>query len=233
AVLRNIDEIWLLEHCYRFIEFVPMYDEVCAYSGYIDEWFHRKAGVMNLYNYLELINNIRQRDYPVKINFGLEVCYFKKYESLVRELTNGKGLDFLVGSVHFIDNFAFDHKAEHWYGKNVDHLYRRYFDTSLELAESGIYGGIAHPDSIKLFGHAPSFSLMHYYDKLAKALYKNHMYAEQNSGAARRTNSEIGMNSDMIAAMKRHGVRIITASDAHCPEDVGIYLKEANEIINR
>ena len=34
AVEKQLDEIWLLEHCYRFEEFVPMYDSVCAYSNY-------------------------------------------------------------------------------------------------------------------------------------------------------------------------------------------------------
>ena len=28
AVEKQIDEIWLLEHCYGFEEFVPMYDSV-------------------------------------------------------------------------------------------------------------------------------------------------------------------------------------------------------------
>lgn len=32
ALKQGLDEIWLLEHCYRFHEFVPMYDSVCAYS---------------------------------------------------------------------------------------------------------------------------------------------------------------------------------------------------------
>ena len=34
AVEMQMDEIRLLEHCYRFEEFVPMYDSVCAYSEY-------------------------------------------------------------------------------------------------------------------------------------------------------------------------------------------------------
>ena len=48
AINQGMNEIWLLEHCYRFREFVPMYDSVCAYSKYIDAWFHRKAGVLSL-----------------------------------------------------------------------------------------------------------------------------------------------------------------------------------------
>lgn len=231
AQMRHIDEIWLLEHCYRFSEFVSMYDSVCAYSDYIGKWFHRKAGVLKLSDYLELIETVRKEIYPVRIRFGLEMCYFKEHEKLVREITYGKGLDFLVGSVHFIDDFAFNHKAEFWDDMDVDKCYRRYFETSVELAESGIFDGIAHPDCIKLFGHKPSFSLLPYYEKLATTLAKSGMYTEQSSGIHRRSIAEIGMNCDLITAMKRHNVRIITASDAHCPEDIGLYLKEAEGLI--
>ena len=43
AAEMQLDEIWLLEHNYRFEEFVPMYTSVCAYSEYVSEWFRRKA----------------------------------------------------------------------------------------------------------------------------------------------------------------------------------------------
>lgn len=230
AVHKGINEIWLLEHCYRFIEFVPMYDEVCSYSEYIDKWFHRKAGALCIDDYLNLIKQVRKESYPVKICFGLEVCYFKEHEAIIREYTSNNNFDFIVGSVHFIDRFAFDHKVEHWTGRDVDNLYRRYFEISIELAESKLFDGIAHPDSIKLFGHSPSFSLLTYYDKLAEAVAKSDMYAEQSGGIHRRTKAEIGMNIDLLSAMKRHGVKIITASDAHYPEDVGLYIKEAGDL---
>lgn len=231
AVSRNIDEIWLLEHCYRFSEFVPMYDSVCAASDYIDKWFHCKAGVLLLDDYLKLIDKVRQQSWSVRIKFGLEVCYFKQFEKFVYVITKDKGLDFLVGSIHFIDDFAFDHKTEHWNGVDVDNAYRRYFETSVDLAKSGIYTGIAHPDCIKLFGHKPSFSLLDSYDKLAVVLAKNQMYAEQSSGSYRRCpdTSGFGMNEDLIKTLKNHGVKIQTASDAHCPEDVGLYIRELEE----
>lgn len=234
AIKNDIDEIWLLEHCYRFREFLPMYDSVCAYSKYIDTWFHCKAGVLNLENYLKLINQVRREQYPVKIKFGLEVCYFNKFEEFVYNLTSGKELDFLVGSVHFVNDFAYDHKAEHWIGVNIDEVFYHYFETALELAQSGIYNGIAHPDCIKLFGNKPSFLLNDYYKKLAQVLAKNNMYAEQNSGAHRRcpNTAELGMNIDMIKSMKKYGVKILTASDAHCPEDVGADIYEMQKILD-
>lgn len=125
AVEMGLEEIRLLEHCYRFEEFVPMYGSVCAYSEYVDAWFHRNAGAHKLSDYLELIEQVRSEQFPVEIKFGLEICYFKEFEDFIGELTNDKGFDFLLGSIHFVDDFAFDHKAEHWAGLVVDKVYHR------------------------------------------------------------------------------------------------------------
>ena len=235
AIEKNIDEIWLLEHCYRFREFVPMYDSVRNYSEYISNWFDKKAGVLDFKDYLSLVNKVRQEDWKVKIKFGLEICYFKDFEDFVYTNTQNKGLDFLVGSIHFIDDFSFDHKAEHWDNIDVDYMYNRFFQSSIDLANSGIYDGIAHPDSIKLFGHKPSFSLQGYYDKLSISLAKNNMYVEENSGCFRRCpdTSELGMNKDLIRTLKDNKVKIQTASDAHYPKDVGLTVHKMNEILEK
>ena len=228
AVSRSIDEIWLLEHCYRFEEFVPMYGEICSASDYISKWFNHKAGVLRLADYIQLVEEARRKSWRVKIKFGLEVCYFKEFEELVRDITKSINIDFVVGSVHFIDDFAFDHKPEHWAGVDVDNAYRRYFQTSVDLAKSGIYSGIAHPDCVKLFGHTPTFPLDEYYDALAAALAKSGMYAEQSGGIYCRCpdTAKLGMDAGLIAALQNHEVKIQTASDAHSPEDVGKYVRE-------
>ena len=150
-------------------------------------------------------------------------------------LQKGKGFDFLLGSIHFVDDFAFDHKAVHWAGLDVDKIYRRYFEDSVSLAESGIFDGIGHPDSIKLFGHKPSYSLSRCYERLAEELSKNDMYADQNSGAARRCSKTAppGMDEELLKILKKYNVKIITSSDAHCPEDVGYKIKELNSLIER
>lgn len=233
AVETGLDEIRLLEHCYRFEEFVPMYDSVCAYSEYVDAWFHRQAGVLKLEDYLRLIDQIRNEHFPVRIKFGLEICYFRKFEDFTAEQVKGKGFDFLLGSIHFVDDFAFDHKAEHWAGIDVDRIYRRYFEDSVSLAESGIFDGIGHPDTIKLFGHKPSYPLTEYYERLAQALAKNNMYADQNSGAERRCpdTASLGMEAELLRILKKHQVQIITSSDAHRPEDVGYKIRELEKRI--
>lgn len=232
AVETGLDEIRLLEHNFRFAEFAPMYAEACEKSGFVTAWFERVSGKADYGEYLALIEKVRGRKYPVRIKFGLEICYFKEHEELTEKLTKDRGFDFLLGSIHFVDGFAFDHSAEHWAGRDIDRIYRRYFEDSVSLAESGLFDGIGHPDTIKLFGHKPSFPLDEHYERLAAALAKSGMYADQNSGAERRCpdTAPLGMDGELIRALKKHGVPIITSSDAHCPEDVGYKIRELERL---
>ena len=234
AVKMQLDEIWLLEHSFIFSEFESMYRSVCAYSEYVNAWFRRQVK-HELNDYLALIQKVRNETFPVKIRFGMEICYFKEFEDLTAELTKNKGFDFLLGSIHFVDDFAFDHKPEHWEGIDTDRIFRRYFEDSVLLADSGIFDGIGHPDTIKLFGHKPSYPLTDYYMRLAEALSRNHMYADQNSGAERRCpeTASLGMDQELLRILKEHEVKIITSSDAHYPEDVGYKIRELNLCVQK
>lgn len=231
AVEMKLTEIRLLEHNYMFPEFAPMYDDVCSKNEFVKDWFHRKAGLKSLREYLDLIDKVRGKTYPVDIKFGLEVCYFKESEDFIYDHTRNLGLDFLLGSMHFIGSFAFDHNAELWQGIDVDAAYKRYFEDSISLAESGLFSGIGHPDQIKMFGHKASFSLTDYYESLARALAQSKMYADQNSGAHRRCpeTAELGMSEELLQILSKNGVPIITSSDAHCPEDVGFKIEEMSK----
>lgn len=69
AVERKLDEIRLLEHCYIFEEFISMYDSVCAYSKYVNDWFQRKAGKHKMSEYFKLVEKARDQNYIRKIEF--------------------------------------------------------------------------------------------------------------------------------------------------------------------
>ena len=85
----------------------------------------------------------------------------------------------------------------------------------------------------KIIRHKPSYSLSDYYESLAKELSKSNMYADQNSEVARRCSetASLGMNEELLRILKKYNVKIITSSDAHCPEDAGYKHKELNNLI--
>lgn len=235
AVNRGLDEIYLLEHSHRYNEFVPMYQSVCDYSDYQREWFQRKnKGNLSIKDYTSFIEHAKQKTYPIKVKFGLEVCYFEGYEQLIHEVLDSYPFDFATGSVHWVDGFGFDHKKELWNTIDVDKTYIRYYEIMQKLIESDLFTGVAHPDSIKAFGHKLSYDLADTYSKLADLLCKHHMYAEQSGGLHLNYSSdcELGMNATMLKIFADKGVKILTASDAHSPQNVGANIMELQNLIH-
>lgn len=230
AMQMNLKEIWLLDHSYLFIEFFPMYREVMENNEFNKNWITNKKNNCSLSDYDNLIKEVRIRKYPIKIKFGIEICYFKKYEQLVKDITSKYDFDFLIGSVHFVNDFAFGRGKEEFSNYNIDKLYKTYFETSIDLANSKIFDVIAHPDSIKLFGYIPKIDLKPYYEELIKSVLNADMYIEQNSGVSRNYKKDlIGMEKELLELALRSKAKIMTSSDAHKINDIGDKIKEINE----
>ena len=109
AKKENINEIHILNHTHRFKEFALLYEDCKRNEEQID-WFTNRDLKDSIEDYLKLIKKVRSMDLPVKVLFGLEVCYFKDREDLLKELLSKYDFDFLIGSVHFINDIAYDCK---------------------------------------------------------------------------------------------------------------------------
>lgn len=142
AIHVGLDEIYLLEHSHRFVEFEPMYSSVCKYSDYQRNWYKSRAN-RSIKDFLSLITEMRNVAFPIKIKWGLEVCYFPEYEEFIRNILDSFHFDFAVGSIHWIEGFGFDHKAEFWAGLDIEQLYRKYYDLMLNLIKSGLFSGVS------------------------------------------------------------------------------------------
>lgn len=231
ALKMDIKEIYLLEHSHRFFEFEPLYRTACEYSNYQKEWYNRKKQ-LSIRQYETLITDMRKQSFPIKVKWGLEVCYFPENEQLIANLTRNFDFDFVIGSIHWIDGFGFDHRPELWEGLDVDNLYKRYYELMIQLVSSNLFSGLAHPDSIKCFEYFPSYDLSNIYLCLAKELVAHNMYAEQSGGLALNYNfPETGINQKMLSIFIQNGVELRTASDAHRPEDVGTNIIQLSQIL--
>ncbi len=229
----GLAEIWLLEHTHQFREFAAVYAPIRASSDYQREWLARKM-TGSIEDYLAFISRVRMQDVPVKVRFGLEVCYIPEREDRLASILDEYQVDFLAGAVHWIDGWGFDHQAEHWQGKDVDKMYRRYYQIMADLADSGLFDGLAHPDSIKCFGHYPAIDLTADYERLALLLGKQGMYAEQSGGLALNYGfPELGLNRKLLAVLQDNGITIRTASDAHQVSDVGRNIPELLRLLER
>ena len=229
AIKKGIDELQILDHTHRFKEFLPIYDDCRVNKPQID-WFERDFKD-SIYSYINLIEEIKKEDLPIKVRFGLEVCYQESQEENIRKLVKGAyDWDFLVGSVHFVNNITYDcpwSKDELWNKYNVDDIYKRYYEMLINLVKSDLFTQLGHPDTIKMFNYYPSYDLTDTYNKLAEELNKHHVRPENNTGCYYRYNhKDMGLSDELLSIFKKHNCNLITASDAHYPKDVGSYIKE-------
>ena len=110
AVAMNIDTLCLVEHTHQFRDFAPMYRDAVNYSKFQHDWYYKKK-LRNLSEYTEFITTVRKRENPIKLLFGLEVCYFENMEDLIYDRINSYNFDHIIGSVHWLDGFGFDLKS--------------------------------------------------------------------------------------------------------------------------
>lgn len=235
AIKREIDEIFFLEHTHIFKECAPLYDEMSAYNEYQKNWYQKKwEQARPIGEYIDYIEKIKRLDFPIRLKFGLEVCYSPEHESDIAKIKQLYSFDFVTGSIHFIDGWAFSHLRQRWEKKDydIDKLYERYYALMLSLINSGLFSGVAHPQSLQCYGAYPQKDYRHIYLQLAQALCENGMYIEENSGLAiNYGDRRLGMNLDMLECMVKCGVPVYTASDAHLPANVGLYIKEMEGLI--
>lgn len=236
AQSRQIDEIYFLEHTHIFRECQSLYDEMSQYNDYQRRWFGKKSrNARPLKDYTDFIEAMKKVQFPVRLKFGLEVCYSPEHEKEIRHIRELYPFDFLTGSIHFIDGWAFSHMKQPWKKEDFDvhALYNRYYELMLRLIHSSLFSGLAHPNSLQCFGAYPDRDYQMEYDRIAAALKDNHMYVEQSSGLAiNYKDPELGMNEFMLKSMVQYGVPILTASDAHVPENVGRLIREMHLKMN-
>lgn len=231
----DIDEIYLLEHTHQFYEFEKVYTSVKNYNSFQRDWISQRMNG-SIDSYLSFIESVKGRIYPVKVKFGLEVCYIPETADRLSDCLKQYDFDFLTGSVHWIDGWGFDHakQKEIWRAVNVNDIYKRYYSIMCELCDSGLFSGLAHPDSIKCFGYQSSCDLKDTYYELAHALNRNNMYAENSGGLRLNYNQDLqlGLNQELLQILKENKVILMTASDAHKQSDVGANIKELQAMIN-
>lgn len=227
AEKEGLDEICLLEHSIRFTDFHSTFKEAREYNLYQKRWFEGKEkSAHTLDEFKALAEKIRDRDYPVKVSFGLEICYFEQHIDEIKQLTSDGFFDYILGSVHWIDNWTFNQRKYQWLGRDINEIYKRYFEMQNTLVESGVFDIVSHPDLITCHSLYPTYNLEDTYKLLCENIKANNVMLEMN------TSKSLGVNEQFFNIAKEVGVNFSTGSDAHRVEDVGRGIKDVTRLID-
>jgi histidinol-phosphatase (PHP family) len=167
----------------------------------------------------------------VQVRFGLEVDYFPGREKEIKEAISYFPVDYVIGSVHFINGWNFDGDKS-LYGKwSNDEIYRMYFELLQQAAKSGLFDIIGHFDLVKKFQCWPENDQTSLFEETLRVIKEANMVMELNTSGLDRPCGEFFPSRKILDLAFKIGVPITLGSDAHKPEQVGRHFEKAIQML--
>ena len=165
----------------------------------------------------------------IEILFGYEVDYLPGH--MDPRILNAD-VDYLIGSVHFINEWGFDNpefigRYEH---EDIDIIWQKYFDLIEQMAKSGAFDIVGHIDLIKVFKYLPKRDIVEIAMPALKAIKEANMVLEINVAGYRKPCAEPYPSPTLLKAAFELHIPITFSSDAHKPEQVGLFRAEAEAL---
>ncbi|NPA56021.1 MAG: histidinol-phosphatase HisJ family protein [Epsilonproteobacteria bacterium] len=193
-----------------------------AYMDF-DQQYRMDYFQMEIYD--KWIRNLQEKYPQITILKGYEVDFVPTVDTRILQ----QDVDYFIGSVHFLDNWGFDNPQflSQWAQRDVDEVYKEYFDLIVQLANSGLFDIVGHLDLIKVFGFRPKEDIKVLAKEAIQAIADNDLVVEINTAGMRKKVHELYPSIALLEMIKQHDIDITFASDAHTPSQVGFYLNEA------
>lgn len=169
----------------------------------------------------------------VEVLLGIEIDAVPEAAEHAAGLVAAHPFDVVLGSVHFIDGWAFDdpERTEGYRDWDLRELWERYFDDLVRAARGGLADVMAHADLVKKFCMWPSSPVDDLYISTAAALGETGVAVEVNTAGLRKPCAELYPAAGFLKELRRAGVPITIGSDAHTPSEVGAGFGEALEAL--
>jgi histidinol-phosphatase (PHP family) len=208
-----------------FTEHLPLPPE-------LDPHRHLALAPDDLERYAEEILTLSATTTDLTVVCGAEVDWLPGHEEFSLAAiaqAQAAGIVVLMGSVHFLDTWAFDdpHDLARWDSVDVDEIYNAYFTRWYDAVTSGRFDVMAHPDLPKKFGHRPLADPAPLYRQAAAVASAAGVAIEVSTAGLRKPVGELYPAPALLAAFADAGVRATAGSDAHAPEEVGYRIDAA------
>ncbi len=212
ALARGID-------IFGFADHAPM-DFDPNYRMYFEEMEEYETEVREL---------ARRYEDRITIRLGYEVDYLPGY---MDERVLNAEVDYLIGSVHFIDEWGFDNPEfiGHYENADLNKIWREYFAAVEAMADSHLFDIVGHLDLIKVFNYRPEGDIRPLAEGALDAIAAAGMTLELNAAGWRKPVAEAYPSLDLLRMAHDRKIPITFASDAHKPEQVGYKMEELHAL---
>jgi histidinol-phosphatase (PHP family) len=182
--------------------------------------------------YVQKVDKLREKYPNITIRLGIEVDYFPQLKKEISELLAKYPFDYVYGSVHFIDDWAFDspYALPEWNLADIDQVWEQYIGLLHQAAQSNLFDVLSHLDLVKIYGFRPTRDMLPRWETLMKCLKDNGLATEINTRGLRKPVAEIYPSEEILTLIKKYEIPLVFGSDAHAPEEVGRDFDQAREL---
>jgi len=167
------------------------------------------------------------------VGLGLEADFHPGTEAYVREQLGSHPYDYVIGSVHFIGAWPFDHPdftAEYERRDRLE-IYADYYALVYAAAESGLFDAVGHLDLPKKFGHLPPEETWDLVEGVLGAVRGAGIALDVNTAGWRKPVGEPYPAPAILKRARELGIPVVLGSDAHAPEELGWRFPEAAALL--
>ena len=169
----------------------------------------------------DILNAKEKYKDDIDILLGYEVDWLQGHMS--NKVLNAD-VDYLIGSVHFIDKWSFDNPEfiSGWKNKDIDEIWKAYFEATEAMAKSGLFDVVGHLDLIKIFKFMPKQDVRVLAKDVLRAIKKSNMVMEINTSGLRKPIGEMYPSRALLEEAYTLDIPITFSSDAHSVEQIGL-----------
>ena len=165
----------------------------------------------------------------IEILLGYEVDYLPGY--MDNRVLNAD-VDYLIGSIHFINKWGFDNPEfiSRYKNVDIDVIWQEYFYLIESMAKEYIFDIVGHLDLIKVFKFLPKKDVRLIAKNALHAIKQSNMVIELNTAGLRKPIKEIYPSQLLLEVAYELDIPITFGSDAHAVEQVGYCYDHATKL---
>lgn len=165
----------------------------------------------------------------ISVRLGLEIGFRPEKKDYYKKIVDEYPLDFCIGSVHFIDDWNFDHPdyIEKFKERPIDQIYRDYFALVFQALQTDLFDIVGHIDLIKIFNYFPQKKdVLDYMQSVLALIKQKELVVEINTNGLNKPVAQYYPSKKIIKKLCENEIDITLGSDAHSPDRVGENLSQ-------
>lgn len=214
---------------YALTEHMPRSRQIDLYP---EERHMKPSDTLEIFSLFHAQARLEQREaQSIHLLVGMEIEWihpntFNELSALLAQFH----VDFLVGSVHHVDEVPIDFSKEVFAQLEERHeiqeIYSKYFDAQFEMLQKVKPLVVGHFDLIRIFVDQQfNAKVLEKVNRNIDFIVANNLLVEINSRGFKKCASAYPFR-DVLSIMVSKGVKFTTSDDSHGPLDVGMYYQE-------